>query len=476
MRYLTLLFVLLFVSAGIYSQNSDKYVCRFGFTYEMSQHSSWGLNKPVVLSVSSLSPADVSGLKANDIIESINGVPTQNLMAQDINNLLLDNQEEQVILKVTNISYSNKEVSISKDCKLANAINEEQLSSAYSFYSLENSVVRSFECPFKTTIHQQSNFLNYKTFGFSAIDENNADIENHINQIIKSSLEKMGMTYKEQNPDILVNTYYSYNKNLNYSRSANADKLPTEFRYNMNTKKMEHLPIYFNPLINQKQAEYLLNFGIRFIDKNKTSKDNLFVIWECEANEMLQNNYSLEDYSRIHVPLILMQYPYPMNTEIARYKYSKNKYNYTGINFNIDDLKQIIDVDRMSPAYRAKLEPGDVVEKINDIKIEKDSKSASDAYKQFIFETMSLRDTKTQFTNAEGFTKCMFWDAFQYPKIADAFKNPKYMTGFSYLFYFESYINMSGTNILSFDIKRGGTKMNMKVTPIVRTEEIFEAY
>lgn len=153
------------------------------------------------------------------------------------------------------------------------------------------------------------------------------------------------------------------------------------------------------------------------------------------------------------------------------------KYNFTGINYDIDNLNEIADIDRMSPAYNAQLMPGDVVEKINGIKACENSRTASEAYKQFIYQTMPMRDPKTQYTNAEGFTKCMYWDPFKYNQINEEFKKPEHYTGFSYLFNFEPYINsLTGTNIITFNVKRDKTKMEFKINPTIRVEESFETY
>jgi hypothetical protein len=296
-------------------------------------------------------------------------------------------------------------------------------------------------------------------------------LETEINAVIRNVLEQKGLVYSGKNPDLLVQTYYSYNKNLNYRNSANAGKFPVVSRYNMNTESMENLPIYYDPLIHSAQAEYFLKLGVRLVDK----KAALSVLWECEADELIQSGtYDLEKYANIHIPLMFMQYPYVKSTETATFHYSRSKYNYTGINYNIDKLNEIVDVDYLSPASENGLQPGDVIEKINGIKLDYKLKSADSNYKQFIYKTMHLRDTKTQFTNTEGFTKCMYWDKLKYAQIYDELRKPEYLATFSYLFYFEPYVNLSGTNIISFSILRGNVREEIKVKPLIVTEEVFE--
>ena len=477
MKRIFLLLAFIGICSYAFSQQYNDFVCRLGFTFEMSQQNSWGQNKPIVLSVQPLSPADAAGLKVNDIIEAINDAPTEGQMFQIITEWIQNASSEQTKLTVSNLQYRNKELTIHKDCKLVNAINEKDLANSYSFYSLENIQERSFECPFKTTANTEANLINYHTFTFMAIDEKNQTLENIINEEIKRSLELKGLKYtSDTDADIIVHTYYSYNNNLNYAGIINVDKYPVACRYNVHTSSMENLPIYYHPLINQKQSPYLLNLGIRLIDKKRSANENLYIVWECEANEMLREDYRLEAYSKFHVPLMLMQYPYPQTTNVARFRLNQMKYNYTGLSYNINQLVEIIDVDRFSPAYQASIQPGDEVEKICGIKVIKNSKSASSSYKQFIYKTMSFRDPQTIYTDANGFTQCMYWDKFKYAQIAEEFKKAEFETMYSYLFYFEPYINLSGTNILTFDIKRGKQKMSVKVTPSIRTEYSFENY
>ena len=462
-----------FVALSAHAQQPSDFVCRLGFTFEMSVQDSWGKNKPVILSVEPLSPADAAGLKVNDIIETINEASTENRMFNDITLWLQNADSKELKVTVSNLAYKNKSVSLRKDCKLSNSLTEKDLASVYSFYSLENIQQRSFACPFKTTLNTGINLVNYKTFGFVDVDPNNRELENIINASIKKSLEERGLTYQSANPDLIVTTYYSYNKNLNYDGNPNAEKFPLASRYNVKTDKMETLPIYYHPLINQKQAKYLLNLGIRILDRQRSSGSNLTVVWECEANEMLSSDYPLNNYSAFHLPLMLMQYPYPQTTETAKFLYSSMKYNYTGLNYNINNLKEVVDVDRYSPAYQEAIVPGDEIERINGIKIVNNPKTASESYKQFIYKTMNLRDAKTIYTDAGGFTQCMFWDKLKYAQVADVFKKQENATIYSYLFYFEPYINLSGTNILTIDIRRENEKISLKVTPVVRVESMF---
>ena len=217
--------------------------------------------------------------------------------------------------------------------------------------------------------------------------------------------------------------------------------------------------------------EYLLQFGFRLIDQRDVPGR---ILWECEANELLEDSYRLDEYARIHAPLMCMQYPYVKYQRNVPFKVNQKTYNYTGLSYDIDRMEQIADVDKNSPAYAAGLRPRDIVEKINDQKMNYTAEEFSAAYKGFITNTMKYRDPKTQFTDANGFKRCMFWDTFKYSQVADAIQKPGNKTTYSYLYYYAPYINPSGNNACTFDIKRGKNKMEIIVRPTIRRSVTVE--
>jgi len=458
-----------------FAQNEPMSICYHGFTFEMSTQKNWGYNKPVVLTVTPNSSADANGIKVYDIIEEINGKKTEGQTIGTINDWLQDSLKEPLTLNIRNLKDASRVVTLIRQCMPANALTEKDLASIYVFYSLEDAQNRAFTCPFNTSAASGVNLESYKTFGFAPINKDNKDLEGNIDAVIRTSLEEKGLKYAQNNPDLIINTYYSLNKNLNYNKNYDNDKLPTETRYDVVTHKMVLLPIYYSPFIDSKQAEYLLNLGIRFVDRKLSANNRDAVVWECESNELVQSgNYTVDKYAVFHIPLMLMQYPYIRSNETAKFHYSHSRYNYTGISYNIDKLKEIVYIDRLSPASKVDLQIGDKILEINRIKFNDNPKSADSRYKQFIFKTMNLRDHKTQYTDANGFTKCMFWDKFKYAEVNKEFMKPDNSTTFSYLFYFEPYINLSGTNIVTFFIERNKQKTAVSIKPLIVTEDIFE--
>ena len=461
------LLLLLFITS-VTAQKRNSIVCRPGFTYALSNSIHWGLNKPVITGLIPYSSAESSGLKLNDIIESIDGIQVNDLSSMEISQLLNNGTKDEMILTVSNLATSGKQVLIHKDCKKSQAITEDQLALAFNMYSLESTSERDFICPFKTTTTQsQLSFDSFKTFAFAAIDENNGKLETYINNSIEKELTKKGLIKTSEKPDLLIQTFYFFDKNPNYNEGgmSSSDKEKT-FRYSIAAGKMLNLPFLPVGAVESK-APYLLQFGFRFVDQKIIPGQ---VIWECEANELLSDSYRLEDYAAIHIPLMCMQYPFVKYSRNVPFKTEVKNYNYTGISYDINKLERIADVDENSPAAAAGIKAGDIIERIGNQKMDYSSEEFSSAYKQFITLTMDYRDPSSIFTDANGFTRCMFWNALEYPKVSDAFMNPANLTAFSYLYYFTPYVNPIGVNACSFFIKRGKEKQEYLIRPTVRSE------
>lgn len=451
-----------------FAQSRNGYICRLGFTYDISQNNHWGENKPVVKSIIPYSPAEQAGIKLSDVIESIDGVAITDIAVSEIPQMLNPSGKNEVILTISNLSTPSRQVLVKKDCKKSNTITEDQLASAFAMYSLETTAEQDFTCPFKTmTTPDSVSFSQFKTFGFAAIDENNRRLETIINECLEKELTKKGLKLDTQHPDMLIQTFYFFDKNPNFKgvNRVLVEKTPT-YRYNFTQSKMEKFP-FLNYAAAEAEAEYLLQFGIRMIDQKDIQGR---VLWECEANELLEDSYRLDDYARVHVPLMCMQYPFVKYSRNVPFKAGRKTYNYTGISYDIDRLELVADVDRNSPAYAAGVRPRDVIEKIDDHKMGYSAEEFSAAYKAFITQTMPFRDPKTQFTDAAGFKRCMFWDTFKYPQIADVIDASNSLAAFSYLYHFAPYINPSGNNACSFVIRRGKTKLETVIRPTIRSE------
>lgn len=476
MTYMRKIILFLALLAAIHatgnSQQKNETICRLGFDYDISQSRNWGYNQLVVTKVYPYSSAELAGLKRFDIIDTINGIDVRTVSDSEIEQLLNPAGQSEVVMTVKNLAHDSRQILIKKECKKSLSISEDQLASAFSMYSLETTKEVDFTCPFKTTVTKDTvSFSQFKTFAFSPIDENNRELEEKINENIKNELTKKGMTVDVVQPDILIQTYYYFDKNPNYvgTNKIVVKKEPV-YRYNLAHNKVEKFP-FLASNTSESEAEYLLQFGIRLIDQKLQPGR---VLWECESNELMETAYSLNDYAQAHMPLMFMQYPYVKYSLNVPYHISMKSYNYTGISYDINRLELISEVKRNSPAYEVGIRAKDVVEKIGRNKMGYTSEEFSKAYKQFITKTLSYRDPKTIFTDSNGFKYCMLWDVFKYPQVAEAINEPDNLGAFSYLYFFTPYINPTGNNACTFVIRRGKEKKEVVIRPTIHTETTIE--
>jgi hypothetical protein len=467
---LTVLFLYTCFLAMAWGQNPT--LCRTGFVCEISRSPNWGEGKPVITAIYPYSPAEAAGLKVYDIIESIDGIPVTNLLGEDIPGLLNPAEKNEITLTVTNIESSDKQVIVAKECKRTDAIPEDQLAVAFAMYSLESTSERLFTCPFQTTTTSDSiDFAFFQTYAFSPVDADNQKLEEAINAAIEKELKKKGLTFHATDPDMIVQTFYYYKKNPNYTgENKVVVNKPPVYRYDLTQGRMQRFP-FLSHAAAEAEAQYLLQLGFRFVDQRFTRGR---VIWECEANEMLDAPFRLENYAQTHVPLMCMQYPYAKYRRNVQFQINRKAYNYTGISYDVNRLELVVSIDPGSPAQAAGLIAHDVIERIDNHLLNHTADEFTAAYKQFITNTMQYRDPKTLFTDANGFAYCMYWNKLNYTQIADVLQSPRSMAPFSYLYKFAPYVNPSGVNACIFHIKRGKEKVELTVRPAVHEEVMIE--
>lgn len=462
-------FILLFISTliGTLKAQPEKNYRDVGILFEISNNPNWGYGEPVISYVQPYSPAYNAGIKRGDIIMEVNGSATYLRDLPTISSWLSDGNNEDIILTVRNINTYFKEFPLDGNIKRTNSLSESDLASMFSFYSIENTNDRAFTLPLKVDPNQNVDFSDYHTFDF--IDEGSSvpDVDAYINHEVEKALTSRGLVRDQNNPDMLVQTYYSYQPNIKYNVSPRAKNQKT-WRYDSDSKEMIQLPFLSGDDPNSEtKGSYILELGIRFFDKKEPSDDNKMTqIWDCKSTEYLTAEYDLSEYARIHAPLMALQYPYSMPKSTAKYIVSNKKFNYTGMNFDAKDMKTLTSVDKNSPAHKAGIRKGDVVEKINNTSFDYTKSEINNAYNRFIIASMKLRNPKTRFIDANGFPDCMYWSTNRYPEVADLFKKePIYMPCFSYLYSFQKYVSPKPIKTVNVEVKSDGHKKKVQILP-----------
>lgn len=465
-----ILLMTIFLTGSLVAQNGET-TCSLGFTFEISDNKTWGYKEPVVTAITPGSPAERAGLQLKDIILSVNQKGTY-LKSYSTVRSFFDQQEGEMTLAVRNFKYSFREMTIAKDCRHGSAITEAKLAPVFAFYSLEDVQDRRFLMPVKTKVNEEALFHNYRTFGFAPGDESTRVLDERINAIFTRALTAMGLQYSPDDPDFIIQTYYSYQNNPMYKAESTTfgSYLPV-WRFDTRNRRTVRVPLYDpSEAVRVDDIAYNLDFGYRFYDRKFVEAGGMTLIWESEVKERLSGHYDLLDYLEMNLPLLLLKFPYVGNRSFGTYQVKYLKYNYTGIGYNLNDLKTVVSVDPESPAAIAGILPGDVVMNIQGHNFDHTSQSLTEGYRRFLAETMNLRDKNTRYTDANGFKDCMFWDTANYYAIAQALSdNRRYKAAFSYLFNFNQYIDWHTPKVINIEVRRGDNVLNFAVTSRITT-------
>ena len=468
--------ILLLISVAVYAQNSQQ-TCNLGFSFEISKNKNWGHNEPVVVDIVPGSPAERAGLKLNDILLEINGHGTYLQSYQTMMSWFSENGSK-MNLSVRNFKSTFKRMSFDMDCRHKNAISEDQLALVYAFYSLEDVQNRRFVIPVKSKSNPEAIFSNYRTYDFAKETKGPTALDTQIYAIFERALKERGLTRSEENPDVIIQTFYSYENNPLYkANSQTKDTYQQTWRYDTRNNRVVKVPIY-SPTegVRVDDIAYNLTFGYKIYDRKFLNPGELSPIWESEVAERLSEHYPLDAYLELNLPLILLKFPYPQNTAYSTYEIDYVKYNYTGINYNINDLRTVVSVDPVSPAAIAGIRAGDVITKIGDKDFKYSSDELTKGYRRFISETMPLRDKKTRYTDINGFKDCMYWDISNYFEIAKAINDKSNRAVFSYLFNFNQYIDWSTPTAIEIQLKRDGETISFKVKPEILTSSNIKVF
>lgn len=466
--------LLITFTSSLKAQIYDKQ-CYYGISFEKSENRNWGYGELVITNVEPGSRAEQAGIRVNDIIMEINGKATYLRDNATISEWMFDNSDPVVKFTLRNIDTYFKEYTLNRECIAVNSVDEGYLANVFSFYSLEDTRQKKFTLPLRITPTPDVDYTDYHTFAFYNDGNENTKLDNKLQEILTQSLINMGLKYDENDPDIWISLYYEHVNNPHYVENLTSGLSVFSKRFNSETMKMENYPIYNikDPYLISK-GQYVVKLGIAFYEKKHINEGQFTQIWECDIQDYLSDNLTLEEYAQVHIPLITMQYPYASAKDECEYFVDFSKYYYTGIHFDAEKIGYVADVSLGSPAYKAGIRPGMMINKINGKKVEDTIDNLSEGYKKFITETEKYRDPSTTFVGVEGY-KCKFWKPIYYPEIAKAFKENKYSTLFSYLYDFEEYVNPNSEGIVSFDVTTPQGRKVFIVHPEIKQSTVIKA-
>lgn len=436
-------------------------VCRVGFQFQISHLPAWGASQPVVTSIAPFGPADRSGLRVGDIIESIDGVPTLNLTGKQIHQLL-HTRQAQHILQISNFGRQKKTYLLGRDCKLAHSVTERELAELFALYSLEDASSQRIAYPF--TYQQASTFRldQVRTFAFAPSSPATQGIDQALNTLIRKALVATGLEESHDSPDLLISTYYQLSPVEPTAKPS--DEMPFGWRYDPQHRDLKPLPVLpsQSPL-----ATYKLSLGI--VAQNPQTQK---AVWSCEANESLGADMSIPEYAAYSIPIMLQGFPLAPNTLAPSWTFQTLRYHYTGLVYDKATLRRVIDVEYGSPAMSAGILPGDIIKSINGIEL--DHPSLDDlltAYYTFAERSEKYRDKDLPAMHVPmANLQSRYWAPRHYDAIATMLLRDRSDAAFSYLFSFRPYINPERLDVLVFEVERRGEVYRVPIRPEKRDE------
>lgn len=451
--------------------------CDYGFYFIMSNNPNWGYGELIISYIDPNSPAQTSGLKVGDIIMEIDGKATYLRTNETISDWMFNRSDPTVKFTVRNPNTYFHEYTFKRKCISKNAISEKQLSELFSLYSIENANQERFTLPITISRDSIVNYVEYQTYNFAKYDKNNA-IDVFIVNNLKKELSAKGLVMDTVNPSMIVQAYYNISKNPNFSGLIdNPSYSAKSQRYDTHQQQMVSLPIFDVKEKNlDNRGQYVISYGIRFYDSKKIDAENNYhQIWHCNIKDYLSKELSFDKYIKLHTPLLLMEYPYTEVKNNADYVVNFNRYNYTGLYLDRDNLKVIKDVDDGSPAYNAGIRKGYIIKKINNIEMNESKEEILGKYDSFINNSMGYRNSPLLFGNNSSSQKYMTWDMVYYSEIEKQLKNQNYINPFTYLYNFEEYIDNKTSKEIIIDAWDGLQTRKFTITPDIKESVVITA-
>ena len=66
----------------------NRKICRLGIKYDISKNAQWGIGRPVITNIIPYSPAELVGIKMNDVIIAIDDIQTSELSREEVDQML----------------------------------------------------------------------------------------------------------------------------------------------------------------------------------------------------------------------------------------------------------------------------------------------------------------------------------------------------------------------------------------------------
>lgn len=316
------------------------------------------------------SPADMAGLKAGDHIIGIDGVNLREIR----NPVSRIRGVPGTYVKLTLNRYG-KESPFEKDvprisvslAKGSNYITEGELTTRIytNDYSEHRQMVQS---SMAVLDDDNINIFNYRSYDFEYTSAQDPLLEKELFKELADQLNTRGLRRSQNNPDILiVMSFYSGSKeHYNPPQQIISTRISTVYDWYWG-----FVPIPITESTIQQgytEVTYLYTISLKFLDAHKIGQSKLPpVIWSGSVSQASKTKSNLVDKSGDLFALLLYQFPtvWIPNSEYYLFLH----YTYTGIIYDLNNMRTVADVIPGSPAANAGIQKGDEILNIFSSKI-----------------------------------------------------------------------------------------------------------
>jgi membrane-associated protease RseP (regulator of RpoE activity) len=326
------------------------------------------------------SPAEISGLKVSDRIYYIDGKKVNEL--EDPILYLHSNAGKWVKLTVNRfgkadlIDINVPRISVALDdynyvseghikTRIDNDFSRYIVSDRAKAINLTTTWVSSKEQATMVLLSDDTrDMFKYKTYDFELTSVEDPLLEKKLFEELGRQLNTIGMIRSTEKPDILIiMSFYSGQKEQYVPpQQIISTKIKTYYNWYWGFIPM---PITQSTTTDGYSiVTYLTNISLKFLDANEIEGSKTPpVVWSGSISQVLNTKTFLIDKCKNYFTRLLYQFPVVWHQN-SEYSYLVN-YTYTGIIYNLSDIKSIAEVIPGSPADKSDIRKGDIILNIN---------------------------------------------------------------------------------------------------------------
>ena len=308
------------------------------------------------------SPADVNGLKVGDHIIGIDGVSVREIR----NPITQIKGTPGTYVKLTLSRYGKAgplEINVPRiSAPLSagsNYITEGELTTRIytNDYTERTRMVQS---SMAVLDDDDINIFNYHSYDFDYTSAQDPLLEKEIFKELQDQLNTRGLRRSKDNPDILIvmSTYSGSKEHYNPPQQIISTRITSAFDWYWGI-----VPVPITESTTKEgytEVTYLYTISLKFLDAHKIGQSKVPpVIWSGSVSQASKSKSNLVDKSEDLFALLLYQFPtvWIPNSEY----YLLLHYAYTGIIYDLNNMRTVADVIPGSPAAIAGIAKGDEI-------------------------------------------------------------------------------------------------------------------